>query len=369
MSVSAARAMFEGGGGGPRPSGVVPGSGGAKAADGSTRYHILKLDDTTKRPLAISCFAVNKDGSMVAFSPNNNEVHLAEFKDGAFNVVHVLAEHDQRVTSIDWAPNTNRILTCSEDRNAYVWDCDGAWKPTLVLLRINRAATYAKWSHNEKKFAVASGQKCVAVCHYEEESNWWVSKLVEGFESTVLTVAWHSSDIVLAAGSSDGTVRLFTAAVKGVDSKPSQIFGPDVSFKKMGAEICVINTNSWVQDMAFSPSSNVLAYATQDSCVHFLPTPTGAVPTQEAVQTVRCSGLPHRRMIFLAEDTLVAGGHGNNPTIYGLAGSEWKEGKTLDEAKVTSVLFLLSDPAFPPHDPTLTQKMFLPGGQGRSVGR
>jgi len=35
-----------------------------------------------------------------------------------------------------------------QDRNAYVWTQgdDGKWKPTLVLLRINRAATCVKWS-------------------------------------------------------------------------------------------------------------------------------------------------------------------------------------------------------------------------------
>ncbi len=40
------------------------------------------------------------------------------------------------------------LVTCSADRNAYVWTrCnEGKWKPTLVLLRINRAATCVRWS-------------------------------------------------------------------------------------------------------------------------------------------------------------------------------------------------------------------------------
>jgi len=34
-----------------------------------------------------------------------------------------------------------------QDRNAYVWTfAKGEWKPTLVILRINRAATCVKWS-------------------------------------------------------------------------------------------------------------------------------------------------------------------------------------------------------------------------------
>mmetsp|Transcript_20366 Transcript_20366/g.50036 ORF Transcript_20366/g.50036 Transcript_20366/m.50036 type:complete len:417 (-) Transcript_20366:257-1507(-) len=328
MSVAAKAAMF---GGGASDQGA---GGAAKPGGGDAGYHVLLLDEASKRPMAVSCHAWNKDGTMVAFSPMNNEIHVAEFKDGAFKVVTVLAEHDQRVTAIDWAPQTNRILSCSEDRNAYVWDNDGGkWKPTLVLLRINRAATYARWSVTEKKFAVASGQKSVAVCYYEEENNWWVSKLIDGFESTVLTVAWHNSDLVLAAGSSDCTVRLFVGAVKGVDKKPPQIFGPDVSMKKMGEQICVIKASGWVHDMAFSPNSEVLAFSTHDSAVHFLPVKEGSVPTQESVHTVRQMGLPHVRMLFLNNDSLVCGGHDNNPTLYACKGGKWVEGKKMDEAK------------------------------------
>jgi actin related protein 2/3 complex, subunit 1A/1B len=75
-------------------------------------------------------------------------------------------QHDKIITSIDWAPNSNRIVTASQDRNAYVWQQASdpltgrmVWKPTLVLLRINRAATFVRWSPLEDKFAVASGAR------------------------------------------------------------------------------------------------------------------------------------------------------------------------------------------------------------------
>jgi hypothetical protein len=35
----------------------------------------------------------------------------------------------------------------NQDRNAYVWTQEGdEWKPHLVILRINRAATCVRWS-------------------------------------------------------------------------------------------------------------------------------------------------------------------------------------------------------------------------------
>ena len=77
-------------------------------------------------------------------------------------------------TGIDWAPESNRIVTCASDRNAYVWTLkDGVWKPTLVLVRINRAATCVKWSPMENKFALGSGARLISVCYFEEENDWW----------------------------------------------------------------------------------------------------------------------------------------------------------------------------------------------------
>ena len=87
---------------------------------------------------------------------------------------------------------TNEIVTCSHDRNAYVWKLDaaGVWKPTLVILRINRAATAVKWSPDGKKFAVASGAKCVPICYYEAANDWWISKMIKSHKSTVLCLDW-----------------------------------------------------------------------------------------------------------------------------------------------------------------------------------
>ena len=111
------------------------------------------------------------------------------------------------VTGIDWAPNSNRIVTCSQDKNAFVWNYDpnsNEWKPTLVHLRINRAATYVKWSPLENKFAVASGARLISVCYFGEDNDWWVSKhLKKPIVSTILHLDWHPNNVLLACGSSD----------------------------------------------------------------------------------------------------------------------------------------------------------------------
>ena len=86
-----------------------------------------------------------------------------------------VTQHDLLVSAIDWSPVTNKIVSCSHDRNAFVWTYDAdatVWRPSLVLLRIDRAALDVKWSFDGVRFAVASSAKCVPVCTYEASQDW-----------------------------------------------------------------------------------------------------------------------------------------------------------------------------------------------------
>jgi len=143
----------------------------------------------------------------VAVGFGTNVVNIFRKTGTGWTLATTLAEHDKPVTSVDWAARSNRIVTCSQDRNAYVWTLDtasGQWKPTLVLLRINRAATFVRWSPEEDKFAVASGSRCISVCYFEEDNDWWVGKHIKKpIRSTILSLDWHPNNVLLAAGCAD----------------------------------------------------------------------------------------------------------------------------------------------------------------------
>merc|ERR1711956_125781 len=116
-----------------------------------------KIISTWGRSWMCSTHAWSADGKNLAISHNNQQVKLYKesSKPGKWEATATLDQHDLRVTGIDWAPKTNRIVTCSADRNAYVWNLqpDGTWKHMLVLLRINRAATCVKWSPEENQIS------------------------------------------------------------------------------------------------------------------------------------------------------------------------------------------------------------------------
>jgi len=274
----------------------------------------------------VTAHAWNADKTLLAFCPDNNEVHIYKKTGTSWEPQFVLSEHDHVVTGIDWAPKTNRLVTCSQDRNAYVWTfSEGIWKPTLVILRINRAATHVKWSPDEQKFAVASGAKCVSVCYFEEDNDWWVSKHIKKHKSTVTSVAWHPNGIFLATGASDFKARIFSALIKGLDRNPGNTpFGDKLPFGNCLAEY---NASGWVHDVAWSPSGNTLGFVAHDSRVHFVNINSGGVE-KLSLQT-----LPYRKIIFLSEDSAVAVGYDCAPHLFSGTGG-WKFARNLDETKV-----------------------------------
>ncbi|KZV96178.1 WD40 repeat-like protein [Exidia glandulosa HHB12029] len=282
----------------------------------------------------LTAHAFNADRSKLITSLNTNEAQIYGRQGNEWKPEVTLSEHDKLITSIDWAPNSNRIVTASQDRNAYVWsqttgaDGNSVWKPTLVLLRINRAATYVRWSPKEDKFAVASGARAIAVCSFDADNDWWVSRLLKKpIRSTVLSVDWHPNNVLLAAGTADMKARVFSAYIKDVDSRPSpSVWGEKLPFNTICGEYAS-PAGGWVHSVAFSPSGDVLAFASHDSTISIV------YPGGPAVITVRNSTLPYVSLTWTSEDALVAAGHDCQPVLFSGSAEGWKAIGSLDDAK------------------------------------
>ncbi|KAI9351769.1 WD40-repeat-containing domain protein [Zopfochytrium polystomum] len=276
----------------------------------------------------ITCHSFNKDRSMVAVSPNSKDVHIYKKSPAGFTLAHVLSEHDQLVTSIDWAPESNKIVTCGQDRNAYVWTFDGKqWKPQLVMLRINRAATFVRWSPREDKFAVATGSKLIAIGYFAEENDWYATKHIKKhIRSTVTSLDWHPDNIVLAVGCADMKARVMSAYIKGVDQKASNpVWGDKLPFGHLCGEFGLEN-GGWVHSVAFSPSGNVLAWTGHDGnvCLAYGP--------NSPVYTITTTNLPLLTAVFTSEESIVAAGHDCVPYLFNQhGGGAWTLAGKIDK--------------------------------------
>ncbi|XP_072029772.1 actin-related protein 2/3 complex subunit 1A-A-like [Amphiura filiformis] len=255
----------------------------------------------------ISCHAWNKDRTQIAVSPNNHEVYIYSKKGASYEKIATLREHTQRVTSIDWAANSNRLVTCGSDRNAYVWSLNGnnEWKPTLVILRINRAATCVKWSPEENKFAVGSGARLISICYFEQENDWWVSKHIKKpIRSTVTSLDWHPNNVLLAAGSTDFKARVFSAYIKDIEKKPSPTpWGSKMPFGSMMQEYG--GGGGWIHSVTFDAPGNRLAWVGHDSTVNVV----NASVDVGAAQIIRTNLLPFLSCVWAGPSSLVVAGH------------------------------------------------------------
>lgn len=265
----------------------------------------------------ITCHAFSQDRKGLAISKNDNDVIVYKKEGSKWSETGTLTEHGQRVTSIDWAAKSNRLVTCGADRNAYVWTFqDGSWKPHLVILRINRAATFVRWSPEENKFAVGSGARLVSICYFEEENNWWVSKHIKKpIRSTVTCVDWHANNILLAAGSTDFKARVYSAYVKEIESKPSPTnWGSKMPFGSMMAEFSS-GGGGWVHSVSFSASGDKLAWVGHDSSIAVVDAANG-----QNLSVVKGKYLPFYDVVWVTENSMVAAGYDCCPKLFTVKG-------------------------------------------------
>ncbi|KAK5096648.1 ARP2/3 actin-organizing complex subunit Sop2 [Lithohypha guttulata] len=264
-------------------------------------------------PIADHSFSADRQTLAVA---KDNTIELYGKSGNRFVLKDELKGHDKTVTGVDIAPNSGMIVTCSQDRNAYVWEpssTDGGWKPTLVLLRINRAATFVRWSPSERKFAVGSGARVIAVCYFEEENDWWVSKhLKKPIRSTITTLAWHPNSVLLAAGSTDSHARVFSGFIKGIDERPeASVWGERLPFNTVCGEY-LNDSAGWIHAVSFAPSGDALAFAGHDSSITVV-YPSGPEQPPRAMISISTQTLPFTSLIWNGDAEIIAAGYDCEP--------------------------------------------------------
>eukprot|EP01012_Entosiphon_sulcatum_P014444 TRINITY_DN1946_c0_g1_i1.p1 TRINITY_DN1946_c0_g1~~TRINITY_DN1946_c0_g1_i1.p1 ORF type:complete len:350 (+),score=54.64 TRINITY_DN1946_c0_g1_i1:1059-2108(+) len=266
-------------------------------------------------PSPILSIAFNADRTQIAFTDKKDVlVYRIKGENAAqWERLHKLSEHDQRVLSVHWGERTNRLLTCSEDRTAYVWAYTGTeWKPTLVHLgaNVSRGVLHCQWSPTESKFAVATGSQVACVCYFEPEHDWWVSKAIKGHYSTVTNVAWNpANNNILATCSTDQHVRIFLAWVKPVDGGENP--------GKFGTLLSEFPCNGWVTSCGWNSDGSLLAYTARDCTVGIISVADGAH------QIIKTKFLPFRSLKFLGPDTFAVGCDDCNVYLSTNAGGTW----------------------------------------------
>ncbi|CDO95808.1 unnamed protein product [Kluyveromyces dobzhanskii CBS 2104] len=289
-----------------------------------------------KGPIYSHCF--NQDRSLLAITYDTDCYVYKVFASKQPQLVAVLPDHDKTVTAVDISVH-GRIVTCSQDRNAIVWEplSNGTYKPTLVLLRINRAATTVSWASTGYKFAVGSSARIIAVCYYEQDNDWWVSKHIKKpIKSTINALSWHSNSVLLACGGTDGYARVFSGFIKGLDTKEQVAGSPWGEKFPFGSLVREWYQGAWIHDIQWRSSIDRVAFVAHDGSL------TITDYTDDIITADSPEGLPFNSLCWINDHEILAAGFSNHPVLFSEGSKGWEVSKILDRPPKANEKPLLS---------------------------
>ena len=262
----------------------------------------------------------NRDRSQVAIATNTTAIEIYSVRAQGWSKAFTLTEHDQLVSAIDWHGDTNRILSASHDRNAYVWEFNGSrWIPNLVILKNRRAILDAVWSQSGNKIALGTGGKKVVIGRYNADLAAWSTKLLSKVHTSAVTcVRFHPSGLNVASGGTDGVCNVTSCYLDIVDGVQSNV-------PPLGETMYTVNLSGvWINSLSWSADGLFLGIAAHNSTVTFFSL------ANEGKTEVTWPGRPFSAIEFVGNDKAVAGGWDYIPVELNKASDRWLVGNKLD---------------------------------------
>ncbi|GIQ87233.1 hypothetical protein KIPB_009231, partial [Kipferlia bialata] len=228
-----------------------------------------------------------------------------------------LKEHLGVVGSIDWSDDGSQIVSVGSD-NIVMWKKEGSkWHSEIVYLADLTAVNRASWCRAkiaERKRILVATHKDVYVLSYKEKVAMWATLSEKETATTpTLCASFHPTGSCFAYGTLGGVVgvssRSYNPKFDGeVDTLPFGLSGKkkrekskDKAKKEKVKMLEIQVPNRYILDTAFSPSGDVLVYATSGSEVGCIDSQPRDEFSQPEPSTLSLTSLPAARMLFIGE--------------------------------------------------------------------
>ena len=161
----------------------------------------------------------------------------------------------------------------------------------------------------------------------------WVSKNIKKpIRSSVISISWHPNNYLLAAGTTDCKCRVFSAYIKGLESKPGpNEWGTRLPFGELLAEYGSLNSG-WVHGVSFNEDGTMLGWVSHNSSVGF------ARGGDQTAQITSTRFLPFSDCMWTSRNTLVGVGFDCNPIVFNLGSNGFEFADKCDQQQQGGVI-------------------------------
>jgi WD40 repeat protein len=260
----------------------------------------LKLTRQLDLENSITCVAISRDGTSLAWGNGDGTVSLCDYHDLKRERTRTFkGRHALWVTSLAFSPDGRTLVSGSADHTINLWNVEkhelrksllghGSWVRGLTV------------SPNGELIASASHDKTVRLWDLRTGE---FKKTLSGHRAHLWSVAFSPDSNTLVSASSDGTVRLWDvvlgvekdrlighenptvlAVAYSPDGRTVASAGADAKIKlwdatKAGSRDTLMGHEQAVTSVAMSSDNNTLASASADSTIHLWDVATGSLQT------------------------------------------------------------------------------------------
>ena len=217
------------------------------------------------------CFATCKNGENVLATSSTDSTARIWSLSKTQKVQRTLSGHRQMVTDIDFSSRSNLLVTASGDSSFKLWDISrGVCTQTV---------DWGSGAVNHCMFVRVEDEELLVTCHFDVKfersrillwnmdgkSGWADGKLVahvmhfEGFQGKITCIDatdFAGEAVLLAAGSSDGTVGVYDLTCKAC------------MFDLVDQHVPLVGVSTSISSLKFSPDGSKLATSGLDGKVH-----------------------------------------------------------------------------------------------------